>query len=121
MTKQFLIITEGAKTEQNILKAVLEKYGFNVIKQEPIRIHKEGDPFDFDLTRLADNKINIFIAQGPKNRISEFINMFDNQSENIERYFDFWSENFAGIFLIYDVDHTSKEALEKMFFKFQNV
>lgn len=120
MTKQFLIMTEGARTEQNILQAVLEKYGFNVIKQEPIRIHKEGDPFDFNLSHLTNDKINILIAQGPKNRISEFINMFDNQSEDVERYFKLWSENFAGIFLIYDVDHTSKEALENMFFKFQD-
>ena len=120
MAKQFLILTEGAKTEQNILKSVFEKYGFNVIRQEAVQIHKELDNLEFDLTRLVDDKINILIAQGPKNRISEFINMFDNQSEDVERYFDFWSENFAGIFLIYDVDHTSKDALENMFVKFQN-
>lgn len=120
MTKRFLILTEGARTEQNILEAVLGKYGFNVIRQEPIQIQKEGKPFDFDLTQLVDDKINIFLAKGPKNRINEFINMFDHQSEDIERYFELWSEYFAGIFLVYDVDHTSKEALENMFLKFQN-
>lgn len=120
MAKRFLIITEGVKTEPNILESVLKKYGFNVIKQDPIRIHKEEQLFDFDFTQLADDKDNIFIAQGPKNRISEFLRLFDNRSEDIERYFKTWSENFAGIFLIYDVDHTSKEALENMFLKFQD-
>ena len=37
MAKNFLIITEGVKTEPNILEAILRKYGFNIIKQNPIK------------------------------------------------------------------------------------
>ncbi len=119
MAKSFLIMTEGSKTEPNILESVLKKYGFNVIRKNPIKI-KEEHPFDLDVTELADNKDNIYIAQGPKNRISEFLRLFNDQTEDIERYFSELKENFAGIFLIYDVDHTSKEDLDEMFVKFQD-
>ena len=120
MAKNFLIITEGAKTEPNIMSSILGKYGFNIIKQNPIRINEDGEPFDLDVTTMVDNKDNIYIAQGPKNRISEFISLVDERSQDVERYFSKLKENFAGIFLIYDVDHTSKEALNKMFDKYQD-
>ena len=120
MAKSFLIITEGIKTEPTILEAVLKKYGFNVIRKNPIKINEDEEPFNLELTKLADSKDNIYIAQGPKNRIEEFLLLVNNRSEDIERYFSKLRENFAGIFLVYDVDHTSKESLEKMFFKFQD-
>ena len=120
MAKNFLIITEGAKTEPNILSFVLKKYGFNIIKQDPIRINEDCEPFDMDVTTMDDGKDNIYIAQGPKNRISEFILLVDERSQDVERYFLKLRENFAGIFLIYDVDHTSNEALKIMFDKYQD-
>ena len=120
MAKNFLIMTEGVKTEPNILEAILEKYGFNVIRRSPIEINEEDQAFDLDVSKLTGNKDNIYIAQGPKNRINEFLLLVNNQSEDIERYFAKLEANFAGIFLIYDVDHTSKEALEEMFCKFQD-
>ena len=120
MAKNFLIITEGVKTEPNILEAVLRKYGFNIIKQNPIKINEEVVPFDLDFTQLNDEKDSVYIAQGPKNRISEFLALVNNQSEDIERYFSQLTKQFAGIFLMYDVDHTSKEDLEQMFLKYQD-
>lgn len=120
MAKNFLIMTEGVKTEPNILEAILKKYGFNVIRRSPIKINEEELEFDLDVSKLTGNKDNIYIAQGPKNRISEFLRLVNNQSEDIERYFSKLEANFAGIFLVYDVDHTSKEALEEMFRKFQD-
>lgn len=120
MAKNFLIITEGIKTEPNILAAVLEKYNFNVVRQDPIRINEEDQPFELDVTKLAHDKDNIYIAQGPKNRISEFLCLVNDQSEDVERYFSKFMENFAGIFLVYDVDHTPQETLKEMFSKFQD-
>lgn len=120
MAKSFLIITEGVRTEPNILESVFTKYGFNVIRQEPIRIEKKEHLFDLDITELTGGKDNIIIAQGPKNRVSEFLALFDNQSEDIERYFSELTRNCSGIFLIYDVDHTSNDDLKNMFLKFQN-
>ena len=120
MAKNFLIMTEGARTEINILESVLRKYGFNVIREKPIRINAETDFFSLDVTELADDKDNIYIAQGPKNRIGEFLLLVNSQSEDIERYFSELTKTFAGIFLIYDVDHTSKEDLGNMFLKFQD-
>ena len=38
MGKSFLIMTEGSKTEPNILEPLLKKYGFNVIRKNPIKI-----------------------------------------------------------------------------------
>ena len=121
MAKNFLLITEGVSTEPTILEAILSKYGFNVIRKSPIRISEESQPFDLEITELFDNKRdNVYIAQGPKNRIRDFLNLINKQTEDVERYFSQLSDNFAGIFLVYDVDHTPKEDLSNMFFKFQD-
>lgn len=120
MTKSFLIITEGVKTEPNILEAILTKYGFNVIRQTPIEINKEEEPFNLDVTKLSGDKDNIYVAQGPENRIRDFLSLIDSNCEDVERYFSKFEETFSGIFLIYDVDHTSKEDLEKMFAKYRD-
>ena len=121
MAKNFLIITEGASTEPTILESVLSKYGFNVIRKSQIKINKEVRGFDLDVTRLLDDKKDtIYIAQGPKNRIRDFLLLINNEKEDVERYFLQLSDNFAGVFLIYDVDHTLKEDLERMFLKFQD-
>ena len=121
MARNFLIITEGVHTEPTLLEAVLSKYGFNVIRKKPIKISKDSHPLDLDVTELLDNKKdNVYIAQGPKNRVRDFLNLVNNQTEDVERYFSQLSENFAGIFLVYDVDHTPKEDLSNMFIKFQD-
>ncbi len=120
MAKNFLIITEGVRTEPNILEPIFKKYGFNVVRKEPIRIEEKEHLIDLDITELTEGKENIVIAQGPKNRIGEFLQLFDNRSEDIERYFSELTRNYSGIFLIYDVDHTSNSDLLNMFLKFQD-
>lgn len=121
MGKNFLIITEGVSTEPTILEAVLSKYGFNVIRKSPIKISEDSPPFELEITELFDDKKdNVYIAQGPKNRIRDFLNLVNTQTEDVEKYFSQLSDNFAGIFLVYDVDHTPKEDLSNMFYKFQD-
>ena len=121
MAKNFLIITEGVRTEPTILEAILKKYGFNVKREKQITIGQEEKPFALEISELLDEKKgNVYIAQGPKNRIRDFLNLINKQTEDVERYFSQLSDNFAGIFLVYDVDHTPKEVLEEMFVKFQD-
>ena len=119
MAKNFLIITEGVRTEPKILKPIFEKYGFNAIRRNPIRINEESCMFDLKITEMHDeNKDNVFIAQGPKNRIRDFMNLINQQTEDVERYFVQLADTFAGVFLVYDVDHTPNEDLEAMCLKF---
>ncbi|MBP3494978.1 MAG: hypothetical protein J6K52_02105 [Clostridia bacterium] len=120
MAKNFLIITEGTKTEPTILKAIFEKYKFNVIDHEPIKISDEKDSFELDVSELSKQSDNIIIAQGPKNRIRDFLLLVNKQEEDIDRYFVKLKKNFAGIFLVYDVDHTLKEDLEEMYNKYND-
>ena len=120
MAKNFLIITEGVSTEPNILESILNRYGFNVIRKDPITITNDKFALDFNVTSLDNQKDSVVIAQGPRNRIRDFLILIDKQSEDVERCFSQFEQNFAGIFLIYDVDHTLKDDLEKMFLKFQD-
>lgn len=121
MAKNYLIITEGASTEPNILEAVLSKYGFNIIRKNQMKINEEIRTFDLDVTTLLDdNKDNVYIAQAPRNRIRDFLLLMNKEKVDVERYFLKLSDNFAGIFLVYDVDHTLREDLETMFSKFQD-
>lgn len=121
MTKNFLIITEGISTEPTILEAIFNRYGFNVVRKDPIKINEETEPFDLDVTSLLDdNKDRVYIAQAPRNRIRDFLILVKNHEEDVERYFSQLSDNFAGIFLIYDVDHTLKDDLETMFAKYKD-
>ena len=120
MAKNFLIITEGTKTEPTILKTIFEKYKFNVIDHEPIKISDEKDSFELDVSELSEQSDNIIIAQGPKNRIRDFLLLVNKQKEDIDRYFVKLKKNFAGIFLVYDVDHTLKEDLEEMYNKYND-
>lgn len=120
MNKNFLLIVEGDKPEKNIFSRIFEKYGFNVIQQNKITIPNGDDIFEFDRTKFVGDKSNIVIINGPKNRLSEFINLFDGTINSLDNIILDPFSLFAGVFLIYDVDHTSKEKLEKMFEKFQN-
>ena len=120
MNKNFLLIVEGNKPEKDLFSRVFEKYGFNVIRQDIITIPNGDDIFKFDRTNFVGEKSNIVIINGPKNRISEFINLFDGTIDSLDNLILDPFTLFAGVFLIYDVDHTSKEKLKKMFDKFQN-
>lgn len=121
MAKKFLIITEGISTEPTILEAILKKYGFNVVRKDPIKINEETEPLDLDVTSLLDDKKDsVYIAQAPRNRIRDFLILVKKHEEDVERYFSKLSDNFAGIFLIYDVDHTLKDDLETMFVKYKD-
>lgn len=120
MTKNFLIITEGISTEPTILESIFKKYGFNVVKSEPIKINEEDDPFDLCFSELSEKSDNVIIAQGPRNRIRDFLMLANKNKQDIDRYFIKLKRNFAGVFLVYDVDHTLKDDLEEMCNKYND-
>ena len=119
MSKSFLLIVEGAKTEKNILSAILERYGFNSVVCEQIELTAECKELIVSkLENTTDTKDNVIIVQGPRNRIRDWLKLFDKQTSEFENFFSGFDEHFAGVFIIYDVDHTSNEELEEMFNKY---
>ena len=67
---------------------------------------------------MLDGKDEITIIEGPKNRISEFINLFNREYDDIEKIFGKITNTYAAVFIIYDVDHNSVNAINQMFNKF---
>ena len=115
MAKYFLILTEGSKTEPTILEEILTKYGFQVQRKQQVQIDGEDLTWDFSATELTEGRGNVVIAQGPRNRIRDFLLLVERKQAEVERYFSGLCQRFAGIFLVYDVDHTLKEDLERMY------
>ena len=115
MGNKYLLIVEGAKTEQKIFSSVLKKYGFNVtVESKKLEI----DKFTFDYTNYEKDQKEIIIVQGHRNRIHDFLKLFDSNESDLDRLFSNCSNCFQGIFLIYDVDHNNEKDIEKMFNKF---
>lgn len=116
MPKNILLIVEGSVDEQNIFGNVFSKYGFNtIISKEKMNIEDIGqlEKFQYSL-----NNNNIVIIQGPKNRIHDFLKLFNENEMSIERAFSYSYAFFSGIFLIYDVDHNDCDDVEEMIKKF---
>lgn len=106
-----LLIVEG-KTECDIFRYVLPKYGFNeIIIEEPICKNKNFSNFKFSST-----KDNIIVIEGPKNRIKDVVKNLED-TDDFYRYFVTPTIKFAGIFLIYDVDHNSHDVIKNAFNK----
>ena len=105
----YLLIVEGEKSEFEIFSKVFERYGFNVVHADRMK-SLDSSLEGFDISELEDNKNNVVIAQAPKNRLGELLKLSSEQ-------FDFdmaFRRQFNGVFLIFDVDHTSRTDLEEM-------
>lgn len=111
-----LVIVEGRKSEQSILSYVLPKYGFN-----PITVEKKlCEDIDFTYYNYTDDKDNIFVVEGPKNRIKDVVKDLKETEDDFFRNFVSPKMKFAGIFLIYDVDHNSNDEIATAFKKFND-
>ena len=116
MNKNILLIVEGSVDEQNIFSNAFLKYGFNtIVSDEKMSIDGIGQ---FEKFQYQLDKNNVVIIQGPRNRIHDFLKLFDENQMSIERAFSFTYGFFAGIFLIYDVDHNDCEDIETMYERF---
>lgn len=113
MSKNYLLIVEGKKTEPNVFERVFERYGFRVKKgKEPLNITDVGQ---FEKIEFSLNQNNVVIIQGPKNRIHDFLLLIEKEDVVVEKLFKYQYAFFNSIFLIYDVDHNDCEDIEKMF------
>ena len=65
-------------------------------------------------------KNNIVVIQGPRNRISDLLKLFKKEHISLDKWLLKSYGIFAGVFWIYDVDHTTKEELDEMFNNFQD-
>lgn len=118
MNKNVLLIVEGKVSEQNIFHGVFSKYGFNVVVcEKPLTIENIGQ---FEKIEYKLNNNNIVIIQGPRNRIHDFLLLFNENEMSIEKIFEYPYAFFTGIFLIYDVDHNDNDDIEKMYKKFSD-
>ena len=119
MGRNFLFIVEGEKTEPCILKAVLERWGYNAIKTKRIlELQEFNHSFDlsFDETKLTNAKDNVVIAQAPRNRLHDLVVLYKKHHIDLDKLFGA-GENilFSGIFVIFDVDHTNASDLKEAF------
>lgn len=118
MSKNYLFIVEGEVTEKEILSKILVNYGFKKINDAGrLKFSANSNTADFILKHLNStaNEDQIIIVQGPQTRIRCWLNDFDAKTSDFERFFDGIETSFAGVFIIYDVDHTTSDELEKMF------
>ena len=115
MGKNYLFIVEGEKTEPCILQAVLERWGYNAIKTNRISELLEFG-LSFDETKLTNTKDNIIIAQAPRNRLHDLITLYKRHHIDLDKLFGAGKDIlFSGIFVIFDVDHTSVSDLQESF------
>ncbi len=116
MNNNILLIVEGSRDEQNIFSDVFLKYGFSpIVSDEKMDIDGVGQ---FDKYEYSLNNSSVVIIQGPKNRIHDFLKMFNENEMSIEKAFSYAYAYFSGIFLIYDVDHNDCDDVEEMYNRF---
>lgn len=116
MNKNILLIVEGSVTEPSIFIDVFLKYGFNtIVSGEKMDIEDAGQ---FEKFQYSLEKNNVVIIQGPRNRIHDFLKLYNENEMSIERAFSYPYAFFSGIFLIYDVDHNDCDDVEEMYKKF---
>lgn len=115
----YLIIVEGAVEEESILRPTLEKNNFTVIKHETLNFEFENIFEKYKKISLEKENNVIIVVQGFRNRLHDFLKMMSEYDE-ISEYFNYSKNYFAGIFLVYDVDHTIREDLLDMYEKFNN-
>ncbi len=118
MSKKYLAIVEGEDMEPEILEYALSTYyGFNVLRAEN---RLSSLPLGFKKTLIYGGNDEFYIVQGSRNRIKELLKeALEETHSSIERAFS--TENFAGIFLVYDVDHNSNQEIEEARERFNNI
>lgn len=124
ISRNFLVIVEGQNTEKNILEAVFQRYGYGVERcgrlTKCIDKSKGRDKFNFDYESLAISTNKVFVVQGEKNRLSDWLKDINQTNFDYANAFRELADNFAGVFLLYDVDHNSNDVIETMFAKFNS-
>lgn len=113
-----LFLTEGKSYEQDIFANAVKKYGLTSIpiKQRIIDLNIGK----FEEFNISIDGTQIFIIQGPRNRIHDFLKYVSDPNIDLEKIFGYEYAFFQKIFLIYDVDHNDCEDVTKMYELFQD-
>lgn len=118
MNKNILLIVEGSVDEQSIFGDVFSRYGFNtIISDAKMDVENVGQ---FEKYQYQLNNNNVAIIQGPRNRIHDFLKLYNENEMSMEKAFSYSYAFFSGIFLIYDVDHNDCDDVEAMFQRFSD-
>ena len=114
--KKYLAIVEGKSMECEVLEYGLSTYGFQV-NDNLIKDYKLDDYSNMFTVKCLENKDKQFvILQSNQSRIKDFINTIDKESSDISRLLV--GKDFVSIFLIFDIDHNTKEEIDASFNKF---
>lgn len=104
--------------ECEVLEYGLATYGFqvndNLIKD--YRLYDYSNKFSVKCLENLDKQF--IILQGNKSRIKDLVDDINNESNEINRLLI--GENFVSIFLIFDIDHNTKEQIEYAFSRFND-
>lgn len=122
--KDFLIIVEGAKTEKDILEAVFQKYNFEVHRCGQMQLSNSdlynNDKCFFERDLLESQNDRVFIIQGERNRLSDWLKCMNKSTFDYSTAFREYVDGFAGVFVLYDLDHNSNDVIEQMTEKFNS-
>lgn len=118
MARNILLLTEGQVEEQDIFSGVFNHYGITAISS-PKRII-DLDLGEFVESKLSADKLNVYIIQGPRNRIHDFLKYINDKTVSVEKIFGYAFAFFQQIFLIYDVDHNDCGDISEMISLFQD-
>ncbi len=96
----------------------LEKYGFKKEIEDKFCIKNGNDELLLNRTvlkRTGDNDI-VIIAQSPQSRIHGFLKSYDKNKDSLDQLFRYSSDRdeFAGIFLVFDLDHNDVDDCSRM-------
>ncbi len=105
-----LIITEGEKFEPNLCEYLLVKAG--------MKVHKLDTIDEFKRTEYTSDNAQVYIVQGPKNRISSLVKTFHDY-DDLAVYYELEGV-FAHNYLLYDVDYTTNDELKDFYNKFHS-
>lgn len=80
---KYLLIVEGEQAEQQLIAAVLYKYGFTCLKTS-INFNDIGS---FEVADFANNDIDVIVATSKQSRIHDIVVKFDSTMD-IDRIFN---------------------------------
>ena len=115
MRMKYLLLVEGAKTEINIFQRVLERYGMIVVRQRQLESFSDLKDVDLNEIELQGRNGIVLIVQAPRNRLGDLLKYYERENVDLHLAFGGRDTPFNGVFLVFDVDHTSKEELDFMF------
>lgn len=120
--RNYLIIVEGEKTEKDILEAVFQKYNFEVNRcgKMNLSIGDSHAKYSFDSDLFESQKEKIILVQGERNRLSDWLKLINECEFDYSAAFREYVDGFAGVFVLFDLDHNSNDVIDKMMQKFNS-